>query len=189
MAQAMGPSGQRTQGTQGNQGAQGAQAEKDLQAEQSASVTKDRLIIFDDDPYFGALISANARNFGFAPSYFSSLYAMGPFARIKDYDFAIIDVYMDSIRGDELATYIDMFFAEMPVILVSGENLDKVHCQQSWPSSVRAFIHKVEGPQKILSAARGILRRDRWLRHLANNHAPAKTPFSVLNQAMPGGIA
>ena len=128
----------------------------------------DKLIVFDDDPYFGALISATARGFGFTPTYFTSLFDMGPLARIKDYDFAIIDVFMGSIRGDELAEYIDMFFGQVPVILVSSEDMVGKNGLSRWPQSVRAFVHKAEGPYKILDAARTTLQRERLLQRLAS---------------------
>ena len=151
---------------------------------------QDKLVIFDDDPYFGALISATARNFGFAPNYFQSLYAMGNFARIKDYDIAIIDVYMDSIRGDELAEYLDMFVVQVPVVLVSGKDFNLEHQSAEWPSSVRAFIHKSEGPYQILATTRAVLQRDRLLKRLAaGGHPHGLGIVSDLDLASPGGIA
>ena len=115
---------------------------------------------------------------------------MGPFARIKDYDLAIIDVYMDSIRGDELAEYLDMFVVQVPVILVSGKDFNLEHQATEWPSSVRAFIHKSEGPYQILATARAVLQRDRLLKRLAaGGHLHGLSVVSDLDQASPGGIA
>ena len=148
---------------------------------------QDKLIIFDDDPYFGALIAASARNFGFRPNFFTSLYAMGPFSRLKEYDLAIIDVYMDSIRGDELAAYIDMFLMQVPVILVSAEPLDLGSQDINWPPSVRAFVHKSLGPYRILKVARATLERERLLRRLSMNET--RIAVNALDQVSPGSIA
>jgi DNA-binding response OmpR family regulator len=149
----------------------------------------DKLIVFDDDPYFGALISATARQFNFSAHYFQSLYAMGSFARIRNYDIAIIDVFMDSIRGDELATYIDMFCADIPVILVSGERFDHQDKRIVWPPSVRAFIPKSAGAHQILAAAKATLNRDRMLRRLAAGE-PCINHLDItdLGQLAPAGI-
>ena len=149
---------------------------------------QDKLIVFDDDPYFGALISATSRQYGFATHYFQSLYAMGSFSRIKAYDIAIIDVYMDSIRGDELAAYIDMFCGEIPVILVSGETLEFRSHGSVWPPSVRAFLPKSVGAHQILAAARATLQRNRLLKRLATGEAPHDfIGLKDLAQVAPGG--
>ena len=128
---------------------------------------QDKLVIFDDDPYYGALLSAAAFGFDFKPSYFSSIYDLKPFSQLRDFDLAIIDIYMGSIRGDELAEYIDMFCAEVPVILISGQDLHIPECESHWPKSVRTFLPKSAGPYKILEAARSTLQRERLLRRLA----------------------
>ncbi len=149
----------------------------------------DKLIVFDDDPYFGALISATARQLNFSAHYFQSLYAMGSFARIKNYDIAIIDVYMDSIRGDELATYIDMFCDDIPVILVSGERFDHHDRRTVWPPSVRAFIPKAAGAHQILAAAKATLTRDRMLKRLAAGEPHINhIEITDLDQLAPAGI-
>ena len=148
---------------------------------------QDKHVILDDDPYFGALMAATARSFGFTPSYYASIFDLGPFAKIKDFDFAIIEVYMGCIRGDELAEYIDMFCEDVPVILVSGQDLHEANWESRWPKSVRSFIPKSEGPYKILEAARATLQRERLLRRLATT-----TPASVGREpelVMPGSIA
>jgi DNA-binding response OmpR family regulator len=149
----------------------------------------DKLIIFDDDPYFGTLISAIARQYNFAAHYFQSLYAMGSFSRIRNYDIAIIDIYMDSIRGDELAAYIDMFCSDIPVILVSGQGLEHRDGRTVWPQSVRAFIPKAAGAHQILAAARATLTRERMLKRLASGHAPSDlVDLMDPSQAAPAGM-
>jgi len=148
---------------------------------------QDRLLILDDDPYFGALLSATARRFGFVPTYYASIFDLGPFARIKDFDLAIIDVYMGCIRGDELAECIDMFCSEVPVILVSGHDLHETNWESRCPESVRSFMPKTAGPLKILEVARSTLQRERLLRRLA-----ATTPVcssSDQDLLLPGDIA
>lgn len=123
----------------------------------------DKLLIVDDDVCFGALISAVAKDRGFVPRFFTSLIDMGSFARIKEFDVAIIDYYLGSLRGDEIAEYVDTFFSEVPVIIVSSEDLRETRAVK-WPASVRTFIPKSEGPGRIVEAAKQIVKRERLLR-------------------------
>lgn len=125
---------------------------------------RQKLVIFDDDVCFGALLTAKARQAGFDTKFFTSLIDLGSFARIKEFDIAIIDYFLGSIRGDEIAEYVDTFFAEIPVIIVSSNDFDPRQVAK-WPASVRQFVPKTQGIGKIIDAARGVLERDRMLRH------------------------
>lgn len=126
----------------------------------------DKLLVVDDDVCFGALISAVAKDRGLIPRFFTSLIDMGSFARIKEFDVAIIDYYLGSMRGDEIAEYVDTFFSEVPVIIVSSEDLRETRSVK-WPASVRTFIPKTEGPVRIVEAARQIVKRERLLKRFA----------------------
>ena len=132
----------------------------------AASPRADKMVIFDDDVCFGALITAKARSSGFEPRFFTSLADIGTFARIKDFDVAIIDFYLGTVRGDEIAEYVDTFFDGIPVIIVSSEDLRESRIRQ-WPASVRQFVPKSEGPHRIIEAAKSVLQRERLLRRLA----------------------
>lgn len=133
----------------------------------TASPARDKLVIFDDDVCFGALITAKARAEGFDPRFFTSLVDMGSFARIKDFDVAIVDFYLGTIRGDEIAEYVDTFFDQVPVIMVSSEDMGDTKISR-WPASVRRFVPKSAGPGRIIQAAEQVLRRERLLRHFAS---------------------
>lgn len=127
----------------------------------------DKLLVVDDDVCFGALMTAVAKTRGFAPHFFTSLIDMGSFARIREFDVAIIDYYLGTLRGDEIAEYVDTFFSDVPVIIVSSENLAETRSVK-WPASVRQFIPKTEGPVKIVEAALAVVKRDRLLRRFLN---------------------
>lgn len=127
---------------------------------------QDRLLIIDDDVCFGAVMSAVASRQGFAVRFFPSLVDMGSFARIKQFDIAIIDYFLGHLRGDEIAEYVDTFFDDVPIVIVSGDTA--IQCvERTWPASVRAFVSKGEGPLAIAQVARQVLSRDRWLKHLS----------------------
>jgi len=126
-----------------------------------------KIVVVDDDPVFGALLMAKAKSNGFDAKFYLSLMDMGSFARIKEYDLAIIDFYMDQIRGDEIAEYVDTFFKDVPVIIVSGEDFTDSERAKRWPQTVRAFVPKMDGVDKILSTAKSVLQRERMLRRLS----------------------
>ena len=133
-----------------------------------AAPPADKLVIFDDDVCFGALISAKAKACGFESRFFTSLVDMGSFARIKEFDIAIVDFYLGTIRGDEIAEYVDTFFDQVPVIIVSSADMSESRISQ-WPASVRMFVPKSAGPGRIIEAARSIIVRERMLKRLAGS--------------------
>lgn len=125
----------------------------------------DKLLVIDDDRAFGAIVSAIARGKGFEPHYFTSLVEMGSFARIRDFDLAIIDYYLGSLRGDEIAEYVDTFFRDIPVMIVSSQEFKEDEISE-WPASVRKFVSKMDGAEAIVETARSILKRERLLKRL-----------------------
>ena len=124
-----------------------------------------RLLVIDDDRTFGAIISASAKAKGFEPLYCSSLIDLGSFARIREFDVAIIDYFLGSMQGDEIAAYVDTFFNEIPVIIVSSKPFEEEE-RAGWPTSVRSFIAKSAGPTAIIDAARNLVNRERLLKRL-----------------------
>lgn len=126
---------------------------------------RDKLLVIDDDRTFGAIMTTVAKAKGFEPFYFTSLIEMGSFARIRDFDLAIIDYYLGSLRGDEIAEYVDTFFRDIPVMIVSSQDFQPEEISE-WPVSVRKFCSKLEGPDAIIETARSILKRERMLKRL-----------------------
>ena len=123
------------------------------------------LLIIDDDRSFGAVLVAHAVKKGFKPTYCTSLLDLGSFARIREFDIAIVDYYLGSLRGDEIAEYVDTFFREIPVVIVSAESFKSEQIAK-WPQSVRRFVSKSVGPQAIVDATAKVLARERFLRSL-----------------------
>lgn len=136
-------------------------------ATSAASTPPQKMLIVDDDVCFGALMSAVAKANGFEPRFFTSLVDMGSFARIREFDVAVIDYYLGSMRGDEIAEYVDTFFDDVPVIIVSSEDLTATKAAAKWPASVRRFVPKQTGCLKIVEAASSILKRDKLLKRFA----------------------
>jgi DNA-binding NtrC family response regulator len=137
------------------------QAKSDQENRETKST--DRLLIIDDDICFGALMSAVAPKYNLEPRFFPSLVDMGSFARIRDFDIAVIDYFLGHLRGDEIAEYVDTFFDDIPVIIVSAEE-SLSQREKTWPESVRIFLPKSIGPDGIAATARKVLSRDRFLK-------------------------
>lgn len=146
------------------------------------SLSGDRLLIVDDDPAFGALLERVARSKGFQAQWYPSLVEMGSFARIRDFDLAIVDYYLDCLKGDEIAEYVDTFFSDLPVIICSAEDFS-ANGGRRWPASVRAFHPKISGAGRIIEAAREILDRRRFLKRLAGEWDGVATGESIITDA------
>lgn len=137
--------------------------------------TKARILVLDDDPTFGAIITRLARSRGWEASWYASLIEMGSFARIKSCDLAVIDYFLESFRGDEVAEYVDTFFAEVPVLIVSAYPVEQ-ELRQRWPAAIKGFVSKALGSEAILAEAERILERTR---QLSSWQAPAASPFDL----------
>src|SRR5687768_1685397 len=93
---------------------------------------KKGIVVIDDDEAFCALIHMVGRNLGVPVQCYESLYHLGSFACLREYDLAILDFHLDSINGVEIAEYVDTFFRQLPVLLVSGDaSLNE--SQGKWP--------------------------------------------------------
>jgi len=134
-----------------------------------------KLLIIDDDRSFGAIIKAYAEQRGFETVFCTSLLELGSFARIREFDIAMIDYYLGNLRGDEIAEYVDTFFREIPVVIVSSESF-KSEQVAKWPQSVRRFLAKSLGAPKIVEETAKVLGRERFLRHLERRPAETTRP-------------
>ena len=110
------------------------------------------ILLIDDDPEFGAVVQTLAAAKGIPLVYYQSLMDMGTFARLGEFDVAIIDYKMDALNGIEVAEYIEVFFSDIPVILVSAANLEDIS-EALWPRCVRRFVSKDIGVYGILNSA------------------------------------
>ncbi len=127
----------------------------------------DKLLVIDDDETFCKIVGAAGRSRGFETRCYSSLVDMGSFARIKEFDVAIIDYYLGSMRGDEIAEYVDTFFRDIPVLIVSAKDFETDQMAK-WPDSVRRFVSKSAGADAIIANTREVLDRHRLLQRLSS---------------------
>jgi DNA-binding response OmpR family regulator len=114
------------------------------------------VLLIDDDPYFHAITKAilDPRFYEFHG--FESLPDMGNFSLLGKYDIAILDYYLPAVNGLEIAQYVDAFFRDMPVILVSGGKPGEEEGATIWPSCIQKYVNKAHGPKALADAIRDV---------------------------------
>ena len=109
-----------------------------------------KMVLIDDDPVFCKVMSSYAILRGIQLDCFKTLGEMGSLGRFSDYEAAIVDYDLGPMNGLEVAEYLPIFFRKMPMILISGKEIFQ---ETYWPSSVKDFVHKETGPNRILDVA------------------------------------
>lgn len=114
---------------------------------------KKKVLLIDDDPAYGSIVAALAADKHIDLHFYENLIeATYGGSKIEHYDIAIIDYDLERMTGIEVSEYLDGFFRDIPVILISNlhRSQDTTH---PWPACIEKFIHKSEGYDKILKAA------------------------------------
>jgi len=115
-----------------------------------------KIVVIDDDRDFRELIERAGHSRGIAVTTFDSLLEMGSFARLREFDVAIVDFHLNSFSGLEVAEYVDVFFKNIPIVMVSASDLDEQ--LDHWPDCVREFVSKSAGIYSILDSAVAAIR-------------------------------
>lgn len=114
---------------------------------------KPRVIVIDDDPIFLTLMMKAAKKSGFYVEIFSSLEDLGHLGSLSEFDLAIVDYQLEQMTGLEIAEYLDVFFKDIPMILVSAREKETVEMTH-WPRSIKRFVSKHDGFAEVISAAK-----------------------------------
>lgn len=117
-----------------------------------------RLLLIDDDPVFGHILSRTADNLNLDLDVVQAVEQIGFIVGMKDYDIIIVDQYMHSMSGMEVAAYVSSFFASKTVILISSSSVIK-DGGLGLPSFVDAFVHKEEGYYRVLKEAMTVYQK------------------------------
>jgi DNA-binding response OmpR family regulator len=113
---------------------------------------KKGLLLIDDDEAFCRLVKAAADARGIPMTCYASLEQMPSLGALGDYDLAILDYNLRAFTGLEIAEYVDVFFDQLPVLIVSIDNLEN-NSAERWPACVRKFVNKAFGPFAIVQRA------------------------------------
>lgn len=120
---------------------------------------KPKIAIIDDDPDFCGIFSAIANHEGIDHETFSSLDEMGNFTNLKNYDLVVVDYTLPNMTGVEIAEYIDIFFGDIPVILISASDSVK-YSKNEWPGCIRQFKQKKYGVAPIIQSTLQLLHAE-----------------------------
>ena len=112
-----------------------------------------KILLIEDNHDLGALFQAKARARGLALEVFESLGDLGSVGRLGSFDVAVLDFCLGSVNGIEISEYVTRFFKDVPVILISAHHIDELPQQHKWPASIRRFVSKDQGVDRILDAA------------------------------------
>jgi CheY-like chemotaxis protein len=111
-----------------------------------------RLVLIDDDPTYCTIMSRIAGEENISLTTFTSLEEMGTVGRLADFDVALVDYDLGGMNGIEVGEYINSFFKNKPMVLVSGSNRKDL-LSKKWPPSIKAFVCKTEGYRQVLRKA------------------------------------
>ncbi len=116
----------------------------------SKLIPQPRILLIDDDPTFGMILSRLAQAKGVPLRYYSS--AREAYRQVDDLkaDLALIDFNLGEVNGVQLSRHVERIAGKIPTILISSMN---VPGDIVWPESVSHFISKKEGAERLLLQA------------------------------------
>lgn len=130
--------------------------------------TPPSIVLIDDCPDYRTLLSIHAKSFGIKLTTFKSLADMYSIARLANFDLIILDYQLESWCGIEIARYVDVFFQNIPVVLISSS---KIQSMENWPTSIKAVYQKDIGPAQILLNSLDIIEQTQLSQILEKKYA------------------
>jgi len=122
--------------------------------------TKDRqrkrIILIDDDPFFGSIMKQVAAQRGVELSHFLSLADLGFVSLLGQYDVAILDYDLGNMTGVEIGEYLTAFFGDLPMLLISSTMRRARKCDLA-DGRAQPFVDKKRGYDAVMSAALALI--------------------------------
>ena len=115
------------------------------------SPNRRRVLVIDDDDFFRTTVMELLNSKGFVAEGCKSLNELGRVSLLGSYDLVVLDYCLPDLDGLEIAAYIDAFFDEIPVILVSFKNIREIN-PEHWPRCVQRFWEKSESIEDLIEA-------------------------------------
>jgi hypothetical protein len=125
---------------------------------------KNRYIIIDDDPAFCSLMERAGDYMNVYIEAYPSISSLPSFSILHGFDLAVIDFNLKFWKGTEIADYIDHFFPDMRVALVSGQELRR---DASWPETIKGFVSKENGVYEVLLQLERIVDRENLIEQMS----------------------
>ena len=106
--------------------------------------SKQILLIDDDEDYRKVLISVGAA-FNLKIDGYSSLTELGSMGCIGNYAGLVVDYHLEELNGLEICEYVDVFFPDLPVVLITID--DTIPVAKAFRSKcMKKFVNKALGP-------------------------------------------
>jgi DNA-binding NtrC family response regulator len=106
-----------------------------------------KCVLIDDSADFRFAMSSLSSEYSIQMDTFSSLAEMGSISKLRSYEVIIVDYFLESWVGTEIAEYVDALFGNIPVVVISAAT---TIAPASWPKCIRAFLSKSIGPRELL---------------------------------------
>ena len=123
-------------------------------------IKKRGLLLIDDDESFRTLFQSIADSQMIRAETHSSLADLHSVGVLGEFDAVVLDYFLKSFRGTEIAEYIDVFFPALPVLLISGSEIEVIS-QQHLPACIHRLASKCSGAYAIVHWAMEVMRGDR----------------------------
>jgi DNA-binding NtrC family response regulator len=127
---------------------------------------KNRYIIIDDDPDYCSLMEAAGERLNAYVETYPSIASLPSFSVLHGFDLAVIDFNLQCWKGTEIADYIDHFFPDMRVVLISGKELRR---DATWPATIKGFVSKENGVYEVLMELEKIVDRENLLEQMSRS--------------------
>jgi DNA-binding NtrC family response regulator len=111
---------------------------------------KKTILLIDDDAAFRKIFTAIARCKRLMVDAYESLADVGSISNLGKYDVVVLDYFLPSVNGVEIAEYIDAFFKDTPVVVISG-GVPETSAKMRWPGCIRRFVRKSAGLYQIIA--------------------------------------
>lgn len=107
-----------------------------------------RILLVDDDPVYGKIMSRVAACFKAELTFVRSLTELSE-SDLSSFDVAILDYDLGAVTGVELTNYLD-HHCPLPIVMVSATER---HPDRRWSDSIHEFLLKDAGPFAAIDAA------------------------------------
>lgn len=108
---------------------------------------KPSIVLIDDCEDFCRIMEAESESLDVKLTSYLSLADMYTFTKLGQYDLALVDYHLEAWTGIEIARYVEIFFPDIPVILISG---DQLSMNPNWPDCIKGVLCKSLGTQALL---------------------------------------
>ncbi len=108
-----------------------------------------RVLVVDDDPTFCKVMSRTAKKLKIRITTCETLEKLTRLPDRPPYDVIVVDYYFGSLTGTQLSYLLGK---HVPVVMTCGTERHRIP-DTEWPPCVLYFIHKLQGPEAILTEA------------------------------------